>query len=132
MSKGKPRILVVDDDPFVREILEFVLQAGDYAVETAEDGAQAFRKCLSNSGIDLVVSDMNMPVMSGLDLTRELRRHSMDVPIILLTGDGEVPAALRAMESGANAYLVKDENIQDTILVALEKALEENRRKKNQ
>ena len=125
MSQENPRILVVDDDPFVREILEFVLQAADYLVETAEGGAEALNKCLADPGIDLIVSDMNMPGMSGLDLTMELRRNNVDIPIIVLTGDSEIPAALKAMESGANDYLVKDEDIQDMILMALEKALEE-------
>lgn len=125
MSQENPRILVVDDDPFVREILELVLQDADYLVETAEGGAEAFNKCLADPGIDLIVSDMNMPGMSGLDLTMELRRNNVDIPIIVLTGDSEIPAALKAMESGANDYLVKDEDIQDTILMALEKALEE-------
>lgn len=131
MSEENPRILVVDDDPFVREILEFVLQAGDYAVETAEGGTEALEKCLSNREIELVVSDMNMPGISGLELTKELRKNGFDMPIIVLTGDSDKPAAGEALESGANACLIKDEDIQDTILVAVEKALKEYRSKKS-
>lgn len=130
MSVENPRILVVDDDPFVREILEFVLQASDYAVETAQGGDEALEKCLSNQGIDLVVSDMNMPGMSGLELTRELRKNGIDIPIIVLTGDSDKPAAEQALESGANECLLKDEDIQETILVSIEKTLGEYRLKK--
>ena len=129
-SEGSPRILVVDDDAFVREILEFVLQAADYLVETAESGAEALEKCLSGQGIDLIVSDLNMPGMSGLELTRELRKNNVDVPIIVLTGESEISAAEKVLASGANGCLVKDEDIQETILVALEKAVKEYRAKK--
>lgn len=121
-------VLVVDDDPFVREILEFVLQSAGYGVKTAEGGTEALRQCLApEEGIDVVVSDMNMPGMNGLELTRELRRNGREVPIIVLTGETELKAAAEAVQSGANGYLVKDENVQDAILEALEGVLADHR-----
>jgi two-component system response regulator FixJ len=65
--------------------------------------------------------------MNGLELTRELRRNGREVPIIVLTGETELKAAAEAVQSGANGYLVKDENVQDAILEALEGVLADHR-----
>jgi DNA-binding NtrC family response regulator len=127
MSEKDLKILIVDDDPFVRDILAFILDAADYAVVTAENGFEAFELCSSDPGIGLLVSDINMPVMSGLDLTKELRKHQVEIPIVVLTGDGGVAAARDALACGASEYIIKDESIQDTILSAVEKALESDR-----
>jgi CheY-like chemotaxis protein len=129
MKKGRivgektPRVLIVDDDPFVRDMLTFILETAEYEVVVADNGFEAFEKCTSDPGIELLVSDLNMPVMSGLELTRELRKHNVAIPIIVLTGDSEVVAAGEAVRSGANGYLVKDENIADAVLDALERTL---------
>ena len=123
MGENTVKILIVDDDPFVRDMLTFILEAGEYEVSTAENGFEAFEKCTSDPTIGLLISDMNMPVMSGLELTRELRKQNVDIPILVLTGDGEIAAAGEAVRSGANGFLVKDENIWDTILDALAKML---------
>lgn len=123
MGVRTARVLVVDDDSFVRDMLTFILEAGGYDVVAAENGFEAFEKCTSDPKIELLVSDMNMPVMSGLDLTRELRKHNVHIPIVVLTGDSEVAAAKETIESGANHFLVKDENIGDTILDAVENVL---------
>ena len=129
MGEKTPRVLIVDDDPFVRDMLTFILEAGEYEVVVAENGFEALEKCTSDPGIELLVSDLNMPVMSGLELTRELRKHNVAIPIIVLTGDSEVAAAAEAVRSGANGYLVKDENIADAVLDALEKTLPRHRPK---
>ena len=123
MGEKTPKVLIVDDDPFVRDMLTFILEAGEYEVVAAENGFEAFEKCTSDPSIELLISDLNMPVMSGLELTRELRKHNVAIPIIVLTGDSEVAAAAEAVRSGANGYLVKDENIADAVLEALEKTL---------
>ncbi len=124
MEEGSRRVLVVDDDPFVREILTFILEAGGFSVDTAEDGVDAFGKLIGGSSYHVMVSDMNMPEMSGLELTRKLRESGVSMPIVVLTGDGEIPAAMEAVHSGANAYLVKDENLQDVIIDSLERVME--------
>lgn len=121
------RILVVDDDPFVRDIVELVLQAGDYGVETAENGAEAYEKCLSNSIFDLIILDMHMPGLSGLELTRQLRQNHIDIPIIILTGDRDKTAVGEVMASGADGLVVKDENIQETIIATVAQTLEKRR-----
>jgi sigma-B regulation protein RsbU (phosphoserine phosphatase) len=129
-KQGSTKILVVDDDPFVREMLATILQSSNYDIETAEDGIDALKKYSGGSGINLIISDMNMPEMKGLELIKKLRHGGSDVPIIILTGNNEIAVAIDAMNSGANDYILKDENIQDTVILSVEKVLEKDRLKK--
>lgn len=130
MTLENIKILIVDDDPFVRDMLATILQSGEYTVETAEDGFAALKKYRGGSGIALIISDMNMPEMSGLELIKKLRQGGSEVPIIILTGNNEIAVAINAMNSGANDYLLKDENIQDTVILSVEKVLEKDQLKK--
>lgn len=123
-------ILVADDDPLVREMIAMILQEEGYALETAEDGADALKKFGAGDGIGLVVSDMNMPEMDGLGLIKAIRVLGSDVPIIILTGNSEVTTAIQALKTGASDYIMKDENIQDTIGISVDKALEQHFLKK--
>jgi len=118
------KILIVDDDSFVRDMLSMILDSNGYSVETAEDGKDALEKYSAMPDINLIVSDMNMPEMTGLELIREIRKHDEGVPIIILTGNNEISVAIEAIHSGANDYLIKDENIQDTIILSVNKVLE--------
>ena len=118
------KVLVVDDDSFVREMIGFMLESEGYDVETAENGLDALDKYKRNPDKHLVVSDMDMPEMDGMGLIEALRKTGTDVPVIILTGNSEVGVALQAIAKGANDYLLKDENIQDTILLAVEKVIE--------
>lgn len=122
-SKGV-KILIADDDPFVREMLAAILEGCGYAALTAEDGSDALAVLAVTPDIGLIISDMNMPGMSGLDLIKDLRKRDVQTPIIILTGNNEISVAIEAMNSGANDYLLKDENIQDTVVLSTEKALE--------
>lgn len=72
----------------------------------------------------LIISDMNMPVMTGIELIREVRKDNEDVPIIILTGNNEISVAIEAIHSGASDYLIKDENIQDTFILSVNRVLE--------
>ncbi|MBI5846991.1 MAG: SpoIIE family protein phosphatase [Nitrospirae bacterium] len=126
-------ILVADDDPLVREMIAMILQDEGYILETAEDGVDAFKKFGAGDVIGLIVSDMNMPEMDGLGLIKAVRGLGSDVPIIILTGNSEVTTAIQALKTGASDYILKDENIQDTIGISVEKALEKHfLRKQNQ
>ncbi|MDD5723085.1 MAG: diguanylate cyclase [Syntrophales bacterium] len=129
MDPQKTKILIVDDDAFVREMLSQILESGDYRVVSAENGADALDQYHKDSGIDLIVSDMNMPGVNGLDLISSLRHAEQDVPIIILTATNKIKIAIEAMKMGANDYLIKDENIQDTILMSVERVMEQNRLK---
>ena len=130
MGHENTTILVVDDDPFVREMLSMILESGGYALATAENGADAFKQCTEGTRTDLIISDMNMPEMNGLELIHKLRESNIDTPLIILTGNNEISVAVDALKSGATDYLLKDENIQDTVILSVEKSLEKYRLKK--
>lgn len=124
MKSNDIRVLIADDDPFVSELLSEILQSEGCAVQTAGDGCEAYNKFLADPDINVIISDMNMPCMNGLQLTRKLREENIDVPIIILTGDTEIASAIEAIKRGANDYILKDENIQDTVTPSVKKVLE--------
>ncbi|MEK7373782.1 MAG: SpoIIE family protein phosphatase [Thermodesulfobacteriota bacterium] len=130
MVSEKIKVLVVDDDSFIRDVLAAILQAEDYAVDTAEDGVEAFAKYTADPGIGLVISDMNMPQMGGMELLNKLRDMGGDVPVIILTGNNEISVAINALKRGANDYLLKDENIQETVSISVSRVLEKHELKK--
>jgi len=100
-----PTVLVVDDDPAIRELMAFVLQDAGYEVRTASDGSAALRET-TVSRIDLILLDMRMPGMDGWQFTRQYRRQgSKHAPIIAVTAAEN--AASRAAEIGAEGYLAK-------------------------
>lgn len=112
------KILLVDDDPFVGEMLAMVLQACDYEVESVESGAAALEK-FKTGEIGLVISDMNMPGMDGLELLARLKQAASQVHCILLTGDDTSGRT----DPGVDLYVVKDENVQEAVVAAVEKLL---------
>ncbi|MCS6797224.1 MAG: response regulator [Myxococcota bacterium] len=101
--------LVVEDSPMMRQLLVFALaRIRRIAVTEAEDGVDGLRK-LAAGKFDLVITDINMPVMDGLKLVRRIRsdeRHR-DVPIIIITTEGGAEDRQRALALGANAYITK-------------------------
>jgi len=112
-------ILVVDDDGFVRDMLQDILLSGGHRVAIAVDGQDALRLLNADAGVDLVISDMDMPVMSGLELLRTLRENGSPTPIIFLTGNQELRVAIEALKKGANDYILKDEHIEDTVAISI-------------
>ncbi|MBZ0155715.1 MAG: hybrid sensor histidine kinase/response regulator [Alphaproteobacteria bacterium] len=130
MVSSEVKVLVVDDDSFVRDMLAMILGTGGYDVTTAGNGADALSRYSREPGIGLVISDMNMPEMNGLELIRNLRGAEDDVPIVILTGNNEISVAVEALNSGASDYLLKDENIQDTLLLSAAKVLEKHHLKR--
>jgi CheY-like chemotaxis protein len=99
-----PRVLVVDDDPGVRETIGTFLRVEGYAVETAADGAEALEH-IGREHPAVVLLDMRMPVMDGWDFVRELRAREIDLPIIVMTAAQD--ARRSAEEIGAPAYVAK-------------------------
>ncbi|MDA8165947.1 MAG: response regulator [Desulfobacteraceae bacterium] len=127
MAERKAKVLVVDDDSFIREVLASILEGEGYDSLTAGDGKEALAAFGADpGGIGLIVSDLNMPEMSGMELIGKVREAGSEVPIIILTGNSEISDAIAAVRSGANDYLEKDENIQDTIVLSVEKVLEKH------
>ncbi|MBY0009379.1 response regulator transcription factor [Paenibacillus typhae] len=114
------RILVVDDDPHIRELVEVFLRAeGMDAVYRASDGVEAL-KLMEENGADLAIIDVMMPRMDGWELCRELRR-SYDIPILMLTAKGETAQIVKGFELGTDDYLVKP--FEPPVLIARVKAL---------
>lgn len=118
------KLLIVDDDPFVLDMLSSILAATGYNIQTAENGKEAFLILQEQPDIGLVISDMNMEEMSGLELIRQIRDTGADLPIIILTVNENVTIAIEALKSGASDYLLKDENIAETIPVAVERVMD--------
>lgn len=109
------KILVVDDDAMAGEMTSAVLEDAGHAVVMAENGIEAMEKLNDNPDVALIVSDMNMPMVSGIDLFRDLREQGLDIPFILLTGDD--PGPLKVQEPRLDDCLTKDFTL-DTALIA--------------
>lgn len=107
------RILVVDDDAMAGEMTGAVLEGLGHDVILAEDAMDAAGKLNADSGIEMIISDMNMPMISGIDLFRELREQDNDLPFILLTGDE--PDGLLAAEPRLDGCLLKDFTLEESL-----------------
>ena len=100
------KILIVDDEPRIRELIREHLQHGGFACEEATDGSAALAQ-LSRGGIDLVILDVMMPFMDGMTCLRQMRARGLTTPVIMLTARGEEYDKLAGLESGADDYVVK-------------------------
>jgi PAS domain S-box-containing protein len=129
MNESATKILIVDDDVFVLEMLSEILSASGYAIQTAENGMKAIERYIADPSISLIVSDVNMPEMDGIQLIKELRKKSLDVPIIMVTSVSSISVAVDALSSGAIDYVLKDEGIQETINITVKRALEKHQLK---
>lgn len=115
------RILVVDDDAMAGEMTSAVLEDAGHETVLAENGVEALEKLAEAGPFDLVVSDMNMPLVSGIELFRALREQGEAVPFILLTGDETGP--LLAEEPGLDGCLTKDFTLETSLIEAVVAAL---------
>ncbi len=109
----KPHILVVDDDKGIRSMLRRYLEAEGFRVSEAADGT-ALRAALKEAEVDLVLLDLVMPGEDGLSLARDIRRHS-SVPIIILTGKGDLIDRVVGLEAGADDYLTKPFHLREVL-----------------
>lgn len=121
------RILVVDDEEAIRDVLTDFLGMEGYSIETASDGQRAL-ELLSRGDFSLVLTDLKMPNMGGLELLKAIRQHTPDVATIVMTGFGTVETAIDAMKAGAYDYLLKPFKI-DEVLLIVKRALEGQRMK---
>ncbi len=121
-SKNAAPILVVDDEKQIVEGLEAVLSAEGYDVATARDGEKAW-SVLQDRKYGLVLVDLNLPKMDGLELVRRLRRENYGSEVIIITGEGSVSSAVEAMREGAYDYLLKPLEM-DRLKAVVPKALE--------
>jgi response regulator RpfG family c-di-GMP phosphodiesterase len=102
----KPRVLVVDDEKFIRDILADFLSLEGYRVCTAQDGSAAITE-LQNAPYDLVITDLKMPKLGGLDLLKEISTCYPETLTVIMTGFGTVETAIDAMKQGAYDYILK-------------------------
>jgi two-component system response regulator AtoC len=115
------QILVVDDEPNMRRILEIMLRKMGLRVVSAGDGREALAVYAANA-VDLVITDLRMPDMDGVELLSALRGQDADVPVIVITAHGSIETAIAAMKQGACDYLLRPFDIEALELV-VERAL---------
>jgi DNA-binding NtrC family response regulator len=113
VDRGKDsfRILLVDDEEVAHKSIGGFLQDLGYHVLIAENGKQALDILQKETGIGLVISDVRMPVMDGLELLKSIRNQETRIPVILITGYGNVDSAVEALRNGACDYLKKPINL---------------------
>jgi FixJ family two-component response regulator len=124
-AEATPLVFVIDDDVSVRESLELLIRSAGWRAETFES-AREFLSCTPVVGPGCLVLDVHLPDLNGLDLQERLAGERSELPIILITGRGDVPMAVRAMKAGALEVLTKP--FQDGVLLdAIEKAIDRSR-----
>ena len=125
MTIRKPaRLLLVDDDPGLLKLLGMRLVSEGYSVLTAESGPEALRT-LSRDKVDLVVSDLRMDEMDGLQLFSEIQKVQPGMPVIILTAHGSIPDAVAATQQGVFSFLTKPVD-KDALYKAIDDALEQS------
>ena len=117
-----PVVFVVDDDPSVRSSLKFLLSTVGLQVESF-DSADTFLEKKPPDAPSCLVLDVRLPGLSGLDFQRELAARNIRIPIVFLTGHGDIPMSVRALKAGAVEFLTKpfrDQDLLDAVRIALE------------
>lgn len=99
-------VMVVEDDPATRRLYRFLLSNSGFSVVEAEDGVAALER-LADQPCDVIITDMNMPRMGGIDLVRTLRQNNSDVYVIMVTAFGTPDTEKHAFRAGVNEYLTK-------------------------
>ncbi|HEY7219314.1 MAG TPA: sigma-54 dependent transcriptional regulator [Candidatus Binatia bacterium] len=119
-----PTILVVDDEEIIRQQLERLYVAGGFKVAACASGEEALKR-LESEDIDLIITDIRLPGMTGIELTKCVHELYADVPVIVITGYGDIGTAVEVLKLGASDYIVKPftaATIQESTRVVLEKA----------
>jgi DNA-binding NtrC family response regulator len=115
------RILIVDDQESMRDMLTDLLDMMGHDPRTVEGGPQALEE-LSAGPVDLVITDLNMPVMDGMELMREIKSRAPGLPVIVITGYGTFHTEKQVLSSGADGYIPKPctiHRVQETVNAAL-------------
>jgi len=121
------QIHIVDDDDAIRASLTMLFKSVDLEVTTHEDGKAFLAHCEANdmTNTGCIVLDIRMPGMSGVEVQQRLREKSIDVPLIFITGHGDVPMAVQAMHDGAFDFIQKpfrDQDLLDRVSAAVNQA----------
>jgi excisionase family DNA binding protein len=119
----RPRVLVVDDEASIRDLLSKTLALAEYEVDVAPDGRTALER-MRLYPYDLLIADLKMPGMDGLTVIREAKRYKVDLPVIIITGFSTESSAIEAVNLGVAGYLTKPFRVPQ-VLAAAAKALGE-------
>jgi response regulator RpfG family c-di-GMP phosphodiesterase len=114
LHEESPRVLVVDDEKVIREILSDFLTMEGYVVQTVEDGQTALKE-LARRSYNLVISDLKMPNMGGLELLERISEQNLGVLTVIMTGFGTVETAIEAMKKGAYDYVLKPFKVEEVV-----------------
>src|SRR5688572_23438173 len=120
------RVLVVDDEPSMRQMLSIALRREGYQVSTAQNGETALA-ALSAGQLDLLITDVRMPEMSGVDLLREAKRIDPGLSVVMMTAYGSKETVLEALRLGATDYVEKTPNLKDELVLRVRKELDRKR-----
>ena len=113
LAKSRPRVLVVDDEPRLTELLSLELDVEGYDVDIASDGATGLIRSRSEPAPDLIILDWNLPDFSGIDICQRIRAGGICTPILMLTGHEEVSDRVTALDAGVDDYLMKPFSIDE-------------------
>ena len=116
-NNASKKILIVDDESEMRVALETTLQRENYQLVCAEDGKEALQQ-FENQVFDMVLTDVRMPKLSGLELLREIKERSPKTPVVMMTAYGTIDNAVEAMKEGAFDYLIKGSGFSADVLVS--------------
>jgi FixJ family two-component response regulator len=128
MKKASRMTFIVDDDPSVRKGLERLIKSAGYKVETFASAEEFLERKPYRGGPSCLVLDVSMPGLSGIDLQKELTRKGMSLPIIFITGHGNIPMSVKAMKNGAVDFLPKPFNDKE-LLSAIDRAIDKDTEK---
>jgi excisionase family DNA binding protein len=120
---ARPRVLVVDDEASIRDLLSKTLALAEYDIDVAPDGPSALER-MRMYAYDLLIADLKMPGMDGLTLIREAKRFKADLPVLIITGFSTESSAIEAVNLGVAGYLTKPFRVPQ-VLAAAAKALGE-------
>jgi FixJ family two-component response regulator len=130
MKETDPIVYLIDDDRMIREGMQSLIRSVGLRVQTFAS-AQEFLQAKRPDGPSCLVLDVRMPGVSGLELQRKLSEAKIQIPIIFLTGHGDIPMSVRAMKDGAQEFLTKPVRGQD-LLDAVQKAIDNDRELRQQ
>ncbi|MDE3166599.1 MAG: sigma-54-dependent Fis family transcriptional regulator, partial [Acidobacteriota bacterium] len=126
MSPGtRGKVLVIDDEIDIREGLELLLTTEGYLADTAHNGTEGLAKLAANS-YDLVLLDLMMPDIGGMQVLEEFRKRDRETPVFMITAYGSVEAAVKALKLGANDYFSKPWD-NDKLIIEIDRMIERRR-----
>ncbi len=112
-SSPRTRVLLVDDEPRLTELLRLELDVEGYEVSVAEDGASGLIKARNDPSPDLIILDWNLPDFTGVDICQRIRSSGIKTPILMLTGHDDVSDRVKALDAGVDDYLTKPFSIEE-------------------